>query len=71
MNIRQSQKYHRPSGARYLVGFTLSLMCKSRYPITLRDIGRQELEDDSGSSLLSIIVCKTCKNVRKLLRVAL
>ena len=33
MNIRQSETYRRPSEARYLVGSTLALMCKSRYPV--------------------------------------
>ena len=33
MNIRQSETYRRPSGARYLVGSTLAPMCKSRYPV--------------------------------------
>ena len=33
MNIRQSESYYRPSGARYLVGSTLAPMCKSRYPV--------------------------------------
>ena len=33
MNIRQSKAYHRPSGARYLVGSTLAPMCTSRYPV--------------------------------------
>ena len=32
MNIRHSETYRRPSGARYLVGSTLASMCKSRYP---------------------------------------
>ena len=32
MNIRHSETYCRPSGARYLVGSTLAPMCKSRYP---------------------------------------
>ena len=32
MNIRHSETYRRPSGARYLVGSTLATMCKSRYP---------------------------------------
>ena len=31
MNIRHSETYCRPSGARYLVGSTLAPMCKSRY----------------------------------------
>ena len=31
MNIRHSEIYCRPSGARYLVGSTLAPMCKSRY----------------------------------------
>ena len=31
MNIRHSEAYCRPSGARYLVGSTLAPMCKSRY----------------------------------------
>ena len=34
MNIRHSQTtYPRPTGARYLVGSTLALMCSSRYPL--------------------------------------
>ena len=33
MNFRQSETYRRLSGARYLVGSTLALMCKSRYPV--------------------------------------
>ena len=33
MNIRQSEAYRRPSGARYLVGLTLSPMGKSRYAV--------------------------------------
>ena len=33
INIRHSEIYRRPSGARYLVGSTLVPMCKSRYPV--------------------------------------
>ena len=33
MNIRHSETYCRPSGARYLVGSTLAPMCRSRYPV--------------------------------------
>ena len=33
MNIRHSEIYRRPSGARYLLGSTLAPMCKSRYPV--------------------------------------
>ena len=33
MNIRHSETYRRPSGARYLVGSALAPMCKSRYPV--------------------------------------
>ena len=33
MNIRHSETYRRPSGARYLVGSTLDPICKSRYPV--------------------------------------
>ena len=33
MNIRHSETYRKPSGARYLVGSTLAPMCKSRYPV--------------------------------------
>ena len=33
MNIRQSETYRIPMGARYLVGSTLAPMCKSRYPV--------------------------------------
>ena len=31
MNIRHSEIYGRPTGARFLVGSTLAPMCKSRY----------------------------------------
>ena len=33
MNIRHSETYRRPSGARYLVGSTLAPISKSRYPV--------------------------------------
>ena len=33
MNIRHSETYRRPSGARYLVGSKLATKCKSRYPV--------------------------------------
>ena len=33
MNIRQSETYRRPTGARYLVGPSLAPMCESRYPV--------------------------------------
>ena len=33
MNIRHSETYRSPTGARYLVGSTLAPMCKSRYPV--------------------------------------
>ena len=33
MNIRHSETYRRPTGARYFVGSTLAPMCKSRYPV--------------------------------------
>ena len=33
MNIRHSETYRRPTGARYSVGSTLASMCKSRYPV--------------------------------------
>ena len=33
INIRHSETYCRPSGARCLVGSTLAPMCKSRYPV--------------------------------------
>ena len=32
INIRHSETYGKPTGARYLVGSTLAPMCKSRYP---------------------------------------
>ena len=35
INIRQSETYRRPTGARYVVGSTLAPMCKSRYPLHL------------------------------------
>ena len=33
MNIRHSETYRRPTGARFLVGSTLAPMCNSRYPV--------------------------------------
>ena len=33
MNVRHSETYCRPSGARYLVGSTLASICKSRYRV--------------------------------------
>ena len=33
MNIRHSEIYRRPSGAQFLVGSTLTPMCKSKYPV--------------------------------------
>ena len=33
MNIRHSETYRRPTGARFLVGSTLAPKCKSRYPV--------------------------------------
>ena len=33
INIRHSETYRRPTGARYLLGSTLAPMCKSRYPV--------------------------------------
>ena len=57
MNIRHSEIYCRPSGARCLVGSRLAPMCK-------------EYENDCGSSLLSAKVCETNENVRKILRVS-
>ena len=34
-NIRQSETYRRPCGARYLEGLTLASMCKGRYPVNI------------------------------------
>ena len=39
MNIRHSETYRRPSGARYSVGSTLVPMCKSRYPVHFVAVG--------------------------------
>ena len=65
MNIRHSETYCRPSGARYLVGSTLA-------PCIYRaDTRCKEYEDDRGSSLFSAKVCETNENVRKILRVAM
>ena len=33
MNMKRSETYRRPSGARYFVGSALAPMCKSRYPV--------------------------------------
>ena len=69
MNIRHSETYCRPSGARYLVGSTLAPMCKSRYLVHF--VAVDVKSNDRGSSLLSAKVCETNENVQKILRVAM
>ena len=71
MNIRHSETYRRPSGARYLVGSTLAPMSnmQEQIPSAFRSGGCEEYENDRGSSLLSAKMRKTCKNVSKILRV--
>ena len=67
MNIRHSETYRIPSGARYLVGSTLAPMCKSRYPLHFVAVDVKKYENDRGSSLLSAKVCEISENVRKIL----
>ena len=67
MNIRQSEAYRRPSGARYLVGSTLAPMCRNRYPEHFVAVDVKS----TRPSLLSAEMCKTGKNVRQVLRVAM
>ena len=70
MNIRHSETYCRPSGARYLVGSTLYSNVQEQIPGAFGSCGCTEYENDSGSSLLSVKVCETYENVQKILRVA-
>ena len=65
MNIRQSEIYRRPTGARYLVGSTLASMCKSIYPVHFVEVDVKS----RGSSLLCAEMLKTSKNIRKVLRI--
>ena len=71
MNIRHSESYCRPSGARYLVGSKLAPMCKRRYPVHFVAVDVKSTRTNRGSSLLSAKVCETNENVRKILRVAM
>ena len=67
MNIRHSETYRRPPGARYLVGSALASTCK--ITSAFRSGGCEKYENDNGSSLLSAKMRKTTENVRKFLRV--
>ena len=69
MNIRHSETYRRPSGARHLVRSTLAPMCKSRHTSAFRSCGCEKYENDRGSSLLGAKMRKNSENVRKVLRV--
>ena len=71
MNIRHSETYRRPSGARYLVRSALAPMCKSRYTSAFCSCGCEKYENDRGSSLLGAKMRKNSVNVRKVLRVTL
>ena len=60
MNIRHSETYCRPSGARYLLGSTLAPgNVQEQIPGIFRSCGCKEYENDRGSSLLSSKVCET------------
>ena len=65
MNIRHSEIYRRPSGARYFVGSTLAPICKSRYPVhfVAVDVKSTRTIVDQAK------VCETNENVGKILRV--
>ena len=72
MNIRHSDTYCRPSGARYLVGLTLTgSNVQEQISGAFCSWGCKEYENDRGSSLLSAKVCETNENVQKILRVAM
>ena len=64
MNIRHTETYRRPRGARYLVGSTLAPMCKRRYPEQVRG-GCEKYENDRGSSLLTAKMREISENVSK------
>ena len=63
MNLKQSEIYRRPSGARFLVGVTMVSMCKRRYTEHLLALNVKSTKDGSGSSVLSAKNCKACENV--------
>ena len=44
---------------------------QEQIPSAFRSCGCEEYENDRGSSLLSVKVCETDKNVREILRVAM
>ena len=75
MNMRQSETYRRPWGARYLPsepsGIDLGSDVQKPIHSTLRSSGCEEYEDDRGSSLLSAEMCEISKNVGEILRFAM
>ena len=66
MNIRHSETYCRPTGARYLVISNV----QEQIPSAFCSGGRENYKNDRATSLLSTKISKTSKNVRKILRVA-
>ena len=62
INIRHSETYRRPTGARYLVGSTLAPMCKSRHPLHFVAVDVKSTRMIVKSSLLSSEKRKTSEN---------
>ena len=70
MNIRHSETYCRPSGARYLVGSTLAPMCKSRYPVLFVAVGvksTRTIVDQAFSVPKCVRLTRTSKQFYELL----
>ena len=69
LNIRQSEAYRRPSGARYLLGLTLAQMGKNRYAVhfVTVDVNITRTIVDQTFSVSN----KISENVAEILRVAM
>ena len=66
MNIRHSETYCRPSGARYLVGSTLAPMCKSRYPVHFVNVdvkSTRTIVDQAFSVLKCVRLARMSRNL--------
>ena len=71
MNIRHSETYRRPMGARYLVGSTLAPRCKSRYRVHFVAADVKSTRTILGQVFFSNKMRKTSENVKKILRVTM
>ena len=74
MNIRHSETYCRPSGARYLVGSTLAPMCESKNPVHFVAVdvkSTRTIVDQAFSVPKCPRMSKTGENVQEAIRVAM